>query len=234
MALETYNPHKKERKQKNKHKRNKLFLFGIFIFVVITILINPGEVKNINLTGKVIMPSISSNSSIPINSTILFESLSLENTFSKIIINIDGNSIIKIDNKKFDLNEENDEIILKNFKGKIYADKNNLKQLNGKAEEIILNKMPISKENGKISISLEKEIRYNKIETSKEIEIKNFEEITEGKVEINDNVIILKSDKISIQNYIGPIILENQKIHFHGNLSRLEIEGKNKNMIFSN
>lgn len=233
MDFDKYNKkHYYGNEYKKKRFGKKTFIFLAFSFVLVTILFS-AFYGNGGITGNVI-GSVNHNNSIEIETSFSVPEVSLNDEYDEIILTLNKGGIINLDNKKITLEENENQVILKNFKGEIKLDETNIKELRGKISEIKINNLPINlKESGKLKISLSQNSKYSFFQIEEGVYLKNVFFITSGNINVGEDSLNLNSEKVEIKNYFGSLTLENKKLIFNGLVESINIEGGSRKVTLS-
>lgn len=224
-----YSEYHKEYYGNKKFKRKFLIGFlGVFIIFFITFLFY----NNGGITGNVI-GSLNHNNSIEIKTSFSIPEVSLDDEYEEIVLTLNKGGVINLDNKKITLEENENQVILKNFKGEIKIDENNIKELKGKIFEIRINNLPVIKESGKLKISLSQNSKYSFFQIEEGVYLKNVFFITSGNINVGEDSLNLNSEKVEIKNYFGSLTLENKKLIFNGLVESINIEGGSRKVTLS-
>jgi hypothetical protein len=225
-----YSEYHKEYYGNKKFKRKFLIGFlGVFIIFFITFLFY----NNGGITGNVI-GSLNHNNSIEIKTSFSIPEVSLDDEYEEIVLTLNKGGVINLDNKKITLEENENQVILKNFKGEIKIDENNIKELKGKIFEIRINNLPINlKESGKLKISLSQNSKYSFFQIEEGVYLKNVFFITSGNINVGGDSLNLNSEKIEIKNYFGSLTIKDKKIILEGLVENLNIESNSRKISLS-
>ena len=232
MKLETYNHQAKMHSLKKKSKKINLFIFLVFALICSIILIQVYSQNGINFTGMSIFQE-STNSTTEIKANLSVPKLTLKEENLEIKVTLEKGSSVILDGKTFSLSETERELIFKNFKGTITFDSNKIYGLKGRASEVTLSGVTMTK-NKKIDVFLESETLYKKLEIGEEILIKSLDYISIGEILINEDLIKTNSERTIITNYFGKIKLENKTFFLDGTISSVEVYGENRKIKISN
>jgi hypothetical protein len=216
---------------KKKRFGKKTFIFLVFSFVLVTILFS-AFYGNGGITGNVI-GSINQNNSIEIKTSFSVPEVSLDDEYKEIVLTLNKGGVINLDDKKITLEENENQVILKNFKGEIKIDENNIKYFKGKISEIKINNLPVIKESGKLKISLSQNSKYSFFQIEEGVYLKNVFFITSGNINVGEDSLNLNSEKVEIKNYFGSLTLENKKLIFNGLVESINIEGGSRKVTLS-
>jgi hypothetical protein len=233
MGYEKYS-YKDSFYHKNKtHFLGKKFLIFISFLFVFGIVFVTTFYEGFNLTGNFV-DLVDINNSFEFKSYLSIQELILDDEYEEITIYLSKGSFINLDNKEISLDEIENEIILKDFKGKIKISESNLNYLNGKIAEVIVNNIPmISSKGGKIKIELFPDSEYSFFEIKEKIYLKKISFITSGNINFGTDSLNLNSEKITFENYLGSLMIENKKLILEGFVENLKIEGNNRKLILS-
>ena len=231
MEFEFYGkPHNK------KHHLKKHWLIitvGIF-FLILSLLIYTSFYGNLPLTGNNIFGSImKSNESagnIEFDANLKVPSLlEIKGEFEKVELIGSSNSYLHVGDQKFYLgNVKQNFLIFENYDGKISFDSKNILELNGKSSRVTINGIsvtPDSKDTAKISIN--DSFHYDSLEVNNEVSISELSYETSGIVKLNnqDKIFNLKDEEITISNFQGDLLIENNEFILKGYIKGLNIIG---------
>lgn len=214
---------------KHKSHHTKILLFIIFLVVVGFLIIT--SFFGFALTGNVIENlAPGKNSTIDLRADLTVPDLKLEGEFGEVTIKGGSNSNLYIGNQKFYLgNSNNNFISFENFDGKIFLSGNSISGLNGKAEKVSVNGVPVESRNkGTLSINMDENFRYNFISVKKGVSIEELNYVTSGTIRVNNerNIFQVNGEKVNMKNFQGDLSIENNNFKLHGKVSRLDIKGE--------
>lgn len=223
-----------EYRPKRSH-RKKTMIFFVFLLVIILILFTTFYRSGFSITGRIIQQS-NENKSLTISTTLPIPELNLKGDYERIIISGKSDSYLTIGSQEISLKDtERNEIIIEDFSGRIEFDKEKISILNGRAEKVIINKMPITSQGiRKMKFSSHSEIFYESIEFKEKLNIKEINYFTSGNILIDyQNNLLLNNDELLIKNYFGNLQIRNNQMHINGLFESLEITGNNKKILIS-
>lgn len=216
----------------NKQDFKKKFLIGLLVVFLVASFVFLFY-NNSGLTGRAV-EKINYNNSIEIVTSFSIPEVDLDGAYEEIVLYLDGGAVLKIDNKKINLEENENEIILKNFKGEINLNEDYLTKLTGKVSEIKINNLPLTlQEEGKIKISLSENSRYSFFEIDKGVYLNKVFFTTSGSLLFGGDLLNLNSEKIELKNYFGKLTIKDKKLILDGFIESLNIEGSSRKLSLS-
>jgi hypothetical protein len=231
MKLETYNHQASLHQMKTKSRRINLFIFLTFILISSIILFQVSSQNGINFTGFSIFQE-NSNSTTEIKANLSVPKITFKEEFPEIKTTLEKGSSVILDGKTFSLAETERELVFKDFKGTVTFEGNKIYILKGKASEVTLSGVTMTKDK-KIDVLLQSETSYRKIEMNKEVLIKSLDYISIGEILINQDLIKTNSERTVINDYFGKIHVENSTLFIEGKVSSIEIYGEGRKIKIS-
>ncbi len=220
-----HHPHKKRIKNKT-----PLIIIGIFIILLIAILY-PLIFSGFNSSKN----SNPDNSGIiTFNSQLDIPEMKLKERFDKVVFSGKSLSILEVGSQEVSLSQDVDsEISLINYKGKLYFNESSIYVLDGKAEKVLLNGIPIaSKSRSTLNIEFNEPFEYTVLE------IPNFKKSqlkysTSGYVNLNNEktIVNLEDEQILMKDILASLKISQNKMNLVGNLSYFETTGKQNIVI---
>lgn len=203
----------------------------VLAFIIVLIVIGFGVVsKNLEIpfTGNQIKQN--TNNSIEINAKLDQPKMQIKGDFNELIIKNPKDTIIYFGNTKLSLdNEKENEILIKNFEGKIEFDSEKIILLEGKSSEIKVNEVPLSAESDdKSKIRLEGNSKYDSFSIRDNLFIDKLTYKTSGLIELikSGDLLTIKDEEVTIKEFLGSIESSLGKINITGKLKELEIKGE--------
>lgn len=205
---------------------------AITIFLLIMGLLILTSFYSFTFTGNVIKEFGefgNKSSTIDIKADLTVPNLELKGKFGEVKIKGGSRSNLYVGNQKFYLGDsENNYIILEEYKGDILLDVNKILKFKGKATKVSINGIPITSESGGIlSVRLDEDFKYSLLEVRNGVSIKELNYITSGTIRLNNNkdVFQVENEEISMEDFEGDLVIENNKLKIEGKISKLEIKG---------
>jgi len=226
MEYEKYNP-----QGYRKHRHGKLFIFLSFLFVL-GIIFFTSFYKG-GIAGNIIGPLNQSNL-MEIKAFLSVPEVVLEGEYGEIVLSLKKDSFIYLDDKKIDLDQFENKIIIRDFKGNIEVNEINISRLEGKISEIKINNFPIySQEDKKLKFSLSPGAIHNSFEIKNDALLRDISFVTTGRVSFGGDSLNLNSEKIRFINYLGDLKIEDKKLILQGNIETLKIDSESRKITFS-
>jgi hypothetical protein len=230
MASERYN-------YQNNYKREHLFGGKSFIFfsflIVLAIIFVTAFYKGDGITGNII-GSMDQNNSVEFKSSLSVPEVSLDDEYEEIVLLLDKGSFVNLDNKKIALDNLENRIVIKNFKGDIKINGASINEFKGKALEVTINGLPIrSQDEKKLKFSISSGTAHKLFEINKGVRLREVSFTTSGNVIFGKDSLILNNEKITLKNYFGSLVIENKKLIFVGFAESLKIEGDSRKLVLS-
>ncbi|MFH1325206.1 MAG: hypothetical protein ABIH49_00350 [archaeon] len=183
----------------------------------------------IPLTGDFISGK-NETATISINAGLTIPEITLKGNFNevKLVAYSDSNFIVGSE-KNYLGNSNNNYIIMKNFRGEISLNSDEIKRLKGESSEIIFNGYPANLAGNSAKVSFEKSAGYNVIEIDN-VEIDKLSYVTSGHINIADmkNTFKVDNEKVEINGYNGSLVIEEELMQLNGNVVDFEINGNYK------
>jgi len=201
--------------EKKKHSLT-FFLFILFLGVLIFMIyssIYPNKLSR-TITGNAVQ-NFDIKDGIKISAELTPpEKLTINSEISKIEIKT-TKTILNIGNQKIELPEKSS-VIINNFNGEIIFNSYSILKLNGKANEVFINGLPI-KAQSPATISFDKETDFTYLNL-REFYLDSISYITSGKIRLDDAKIILNpfEEKIEIDQFKGDIEVRKNTIKLNG------------------
>jgi hypothetical protein len=232
MDFDKYNQKYYQTSHKKRMFGKKTLIFFAFSFVLVIVLFS-AFYGNGGITGNVVA-NINHNNSIKIKTSFSVPEIKLDDEYKEIILHLEKGAILKIDNKKINLEEDENKIILKDFKGELQVNNNNLEKLIGKVSEIKINNLPLTlQKKGKIKVSLSENSKYSFFEIGEGVYIRNVFFTTSGSLSFGDDSLVLNLEKIELKNYLGKLTIKDKKLIFDGFVENIKIEGSSRKLSLS-
>ena len=232
MDFDKYNQRYYQTSYKKKMFGKKTFLFFAFSFVLVIVLFS-AFYDGRGMTGNVI-GNINHNNSIEIKTSFSVPEVKLDDEYEEVVLHLNKGAILKIDNKKINLEENENKIILKDFKGELEINEQYLSKLTGKVSEITINNLPLTlQKKGKIKVSLSDNSEYSFFGIEDGVYIKSVFFTTSGSLFFGDDSLILNSEKIELRNYLGKLTIKDEKLILEGFVENLNIEGSSRKLSLS-
>jgi len=210
----------------------KKFLIVLVLFFL-SILLFFFFYNNEVITGRAIN-SINLNNSIKIKTSLSVPEITLDDEYKEISLYLNKGSSINLDNKQIILQETENYIVLKNFKGKIKLNTNTIEEINGKIFEITINNLPIKlKAGSKIKIVLPQDSKYSLFKIKDDVYLKNMFFTTSGNIFVGGDSLSLNYDKLELKNYQGSLTIKDKTLILDGLVEILNIEGSSRKVILS-
>ncbi|MBT3643046.1 hypothetical protein HN604_01020 [archaeon] len=220
------------------HKRRKsLLVTGFFILILFALILFSFEDNPI--TGNVIGTTIDPETSFDLYAQLdwLDSTIEVNQEIEEIKIEVEDNSgqIFFGDNVINLSEEENTKISIKNFKGRLSFNGEQVVRLSGKADKLTVNGLPVSLVDRAFSVSLEEPLTYRSF-FAEGVTIKKFETTNNGVIELDGKKIQFeaKNESIVIKNFLGDvgngfvsnaIGVQKPKLTFEGIVGDIEIGG---------
>jgi hypothetical protein len=232
MEFDKYNQKYYQSSHKKKRFGKKTLIFFAFSFVLVIVMFS-AFYRGGGITGNVI-GNINHNNSVEIKTSFSIPEVSLNDEYEEVILHLNKGVIIKIDNKKINLEDNENKIVLKDFKGELQINENNLKKLTGKVSEIKINNLPLTlQQKGKMKVSLLDNSKYSFFEINEGVYIKSVFFVTSGSLSFGEDSLILNSEKIELKNYLGKLTIKDKKLILEGIVENLKIEGSSRKLGLS-
>lgn len=207
----------------------KISIISVFI-VVLGLLVYTsffgGSFERFFSTGKAIdSDELSSENAIEFYARLnLPQNPSFSGELSKIQIQVSGTSEISSGDNLFELSQ-GDTISIENYEGNIIFNENNIFILDGDAERVIVNGIPVSSREGKSSIYSE-EMSYKNLNIF-DIYISSLNYKAAGLIDIEDGrrVILLRDENILIENFKGDLTSSLGDFILEGVIGSISVEG---------
>jgi len=218
-------------------KRRGLFITGFFIVILIALILFAFEDNPVtgNIIGGTIDPETSFDlyaqldwldSLIEVSQEIKEIQIEVEESSGKIFF---GDNVVNLSDTK------NTKIVIQNFKGRLSFNGQRIEKLNGKADMIVVNGLPVALVTRAFSVSLQEPLVYRSI-FAEEIMIKKFETQNNGIIELDGKKIQFeaKNESIVIENFLGnvgngfvsnAIGVQKSKLTFEGIVGDVEVGG---------
>jgi hypothetical protein len=192
---------------------------------------------NFSLTGKSV-DSFDLNNSLVISSKLTIPELELKGDYSQISILADSGSFVYIGDQKMMLNERTvNEIILKDFSGKIKFNEYEISLIDGKAAKIILNDIPMSNKRGRATnVHTDSGLDYRLIEFGNDTYIKEIDHVLSGEISLGnkaDDKIGLDEKELIISSFFGKVRIEDKRMFLDGSVEKIEIKDEKSKIIIS-
>jgi len=204
-------------------------LFLIVFFYLIYSSYNGGIGIKDKITGKVLkdrvlkenknmtMHIISGELNIP-------EELIISSKIEKLQISIKDSTFIFLGDQKIELKKDSI-IVIDEFKGKLVLIGDKIAVMIGKAKEILINTVPISKKSGtEIKIKNDQEFIYKNI-MLKEVYISSYSHPSKGDIFIDEEKIILNLDNenLDVKGFIGDLEISQGKLKINGKFEKFDL-----------
>ena len=189
-----------------------LFL-GISFFLIYTSFYNPGLGNSI--TGNTILGDKTEENLIEIDSTLTPpEEIKVNEKIEKIELKIEKTDKFFVGKERFDLNKAS--IIIDNFEGKIYFNKRNITEFNGKAKKVFVEGIPITG-NPYLKVRFEGEVNYNYLKLNN-FYLNSLSYITSGIVRLNNEKVIvnLENENFKIEKFQGNLEIKGNRFKLKG------------------
>jgi hypothetical protein len=232
MDLERYNrDHLNYRHRKRTHRRVFFFLF--FLSVLGAILFSAFS-EGGWIVGNVVSSSQNIEDSMNIRTSLSVPHVVLKGIYEEVVLSLDGGQFVYMDNKRIPLEGSENKIILKNFKGDINLDENQINSFSGKVSELRINGVSINLEgDGSLKFSIPSNSSYTFFEIKEGVSLKEVFFVASGEVFFEDDSLNLNSEMIKFENYFGGLKIEDKRLVFDGIASRINIEGNSRKIILS-
>jgi hypothetical protein len=209
--------------------RWSLFLFFIFIIVLGGIVFTSFYDGSSLFTGRAVDFSNNTDSSY-FYSELSIPSINIKGSYDEISIVANSDSSIYVGNKEFSFsNLGSNNLVLKNFSGRVSLNENNIYELDGRSEGVFLNGLSISGKDGKsVKVGAISDIGYTSLDFKGDVYLKEIAYVATGNIflmENKQNKFVLDNDFLTIEDFMGSIDVNNKKIYFEGFFGRINIEG---------
>jgi len=199
-----------------------LFILGVIFFTTI---------YDGGFTGGVVK-NLNSNNSFSISSETNVPNINFQGDYSEIVFEISANQNLILEEKEISLDKISNSLVLKDFYGEINFDQNSIKLLKGKVSEVRVNGVQIKDgKNKKMKISLTGS-RYDSINFG-EIYLDELNFVSSGKINLEEDVISLNKDEVTIKNLFGEFSIKENKLFFDGLIRSLDIKREDKRISIS-
>ncbi len=220
--METY---KEKKPITRKHYKAAVFVafLGIITLIILT------SFDGTTTTGNTVKENFQEQKPINLNAELMpLPDIELKGDFELISIQGNSNSSFYVRDQKFSFAEYSDNYItIKKFEGDLNFNKDQITELNGRANSVIINGVELtSKDTRKIRVYFEEPVQYKYIETINAPEIKEINSISSGRISLDNEkrIFNLNQEKTIIQGFKGNIKV-NEKLKLNGNFDSLEISG---------
>jgi len=227
---------------RRKRSKTKVFL-GLLFLLIISLLffLASGGDSLSRITGNVIgvgsKGSVDEANSFKIKASLnsLDSEMSFNQDIESISFEIKGReNILYFGESSFNLTS-NSEVIVEGFEGKVSFDNGFIYSLEGRAQKIIINGLPVSSSSRKFKISLGQSIEYNYINL-KGVYLREFLGAKTGNLDISEGKLSFKlsNETILIQRFYGDIGngrltnafgVGSSHLVFDGRAENIEVEG---------
>lgn len=234
MGLERY--HRENLNYRHKRRVHRRFFFFFLFLIVLGVIFFTTFSDGGSIVGNVIGTNVQSAENLmKISSSLSIPDVSLKGNYEEISISLPEGQFAYMDNKRIPLEEPENKIILKDFKGNIDLSEDLIRAFSGKVSELRINGVPIHLEGeGTLKFSISSNSSYNSFILSEGINLKEVFFISSGEVYLEEDTLKLNSEKITLENYLGGLKIENKKINFDGFVGRVIVEGSSRKIILSN
>jgi len=220
---------KEKLQYKRKISKGTIFIFAILIILALALLYFI-FFHETNISGNVVKNSYSLNGT-PISASLSIPNITLKGIFNEIDIKLKRNPGLYIifGDQKIELDNLNEnQIMLSNFDGKIYLQKEGVSNIEGGVEKIFVNGVPItpkSKRSGSISFS--KDLVCEHFLTKERVLIKELDYQTTGEVVLNNGrfEISLRNENIRIKNLVTKLNIEENRFKVEGEFESIGFGG---------
>ena len=232
MEFEFYGkPHKK------KHRLRKHWLaitIGIFISILSLLIYTSFYGGNLSLTGNAIIGGItksneSSAGDIEFNAKLTVPSLDIDGKFENVELTGSSNSYLQVGNQRFYLGKvKQNFLIFEDYDGKISLDSKNILEFKGKASIVTINGVSVTSDSKATSkINFNSSFRYDTIKIDDEVLIDELSYKTTGTLMLNnvDKIFNINNEEITINNFQGNLLIENNEFILEGYVDGLDIVG---------
>ena len=220
----------------NSKNRNKLILLTLFLILAIGSYVfffgTPQIVGNTVLKSEKDTAVIGEGVKISADMTI--PELSTKGKFTEIIITGQPSSSFYISDQKIEIpSTKQSTILLKQYDGKISLDRNSI-NLDGEAERIFTEDIPISSKFGEYTeVQIGEEFDYVLLEI-KDFSFNSLEYEASGTIIVDDSTSIsLNNEGIKLENFLGTIKVADGRLKLDGEVSGLTVDGDNKLSVSS-
>ncbi|MBS3079961.1 hypothetical protein J4221_00655 [Candidatus Pacearchaeota archaeon] len=151
--------------------------------------------------------------------------LVIDSSIDKISIKTSEPLNIVIGDQKAELKKQSS-LVINDFKGKIILEKQKLTKLDGNAQEIFIDGIPMTRKSGSsIPISIEKNVTFYYLEL-KNTRINTINYIASGDLDINNGkvTINLKNEKLKIDSYEGDFLVNKNVLSINGKFSDINAD----------
>lgn len=233
MDLERYNrDHLNYRHRRRSHR--KFFFFLFFLLVLGVILFSAFNDGGLGIVGNVVSSSPNTDNSMNVQTSLSVPHVVLKGTYEEVILSLDGGQFVYMDNKRISLDGSENRIILKDFKGDIDLDENQINKFSGKISEIRINGVPIHLQGeGTLKFSIPSNSSYSFFEIKEGVSLKEVFFVASGEVFFEDDSLSLNSEMIKFENYFGGLKIEERRLVFNGMASKISIEGTSRKITLS-
>ena len=215
------------------YKKNyRIKLAVVFVFIVILALIAYTTFFHegiLTWTGSAVKGngSVATSDGIKINAQLTTPPLKLDDSFERVVLG--GNlSSIYVGDQNFALSGlRNNYVVVKNYTGKIYFDSNGISELDGKADEVDVNGVPVSLDSGKkIKVYFDGVSDYDSLEID-DVYISKLSYTASGKITLNDgkNIFEVNNESVSISRFSGNIKGDKNEFNFDGYAEKVGVSG---------
>ncbi|MBR9702237.1 hypothetical protein GOV13_04945 [Candidatus Pacearchaeota archaeon] len=212
------------------YKKNyKWKLVVAFVFLaILALIVYTAFFDGYRLTGDVISVNVTDSNLISFDAELTTPSLELDGNFEK--VRIGGNlESIYVGSQKFSLLDlSNSYVLIENYDGKIYFNNKNISKLNGKADNVVVNGVPVSSESGKkTKVYFEKASDYDSLEIEETAFINKLSYMASGKITLKNgrNNFEIHDEEVIISKFQGDLKSEKNELKLDGHISKLEILG---------
>lgn len=231
MEFEFYGkPHKKKH---NLKKHWLAIMVGIF-FLILSLLIYTSFYGNFLLTGNAIVGIFTnpneSVSNIEFDAKLTVPSLDIDGKFEKVeLIGRSSNSYLRVGNQRFYLgNVKQNYLIFYDYDGKISFNSRNILEFKGKSARVTINGVSVIPDSkNTVKVNLNDSFNYDSLEIGNEVSISELSYKTSGTVKLNNEnkVFNINDEEITIINFQGDILIENNEFILEGYVDGLDIVG---------
>ncbi|MCR4327829.1 MAG: hypothetical protein NUV46_04595 [Nanoarchaeota archaeon] len=214
--------------KKKSHKKFFIFLFIFFALVTVVAFL---ALRDFNFTGEAVN-SFVENETLDFQASLSIPEVNLNVNYKEVIFSSRQGSLY-IDNKKILLDGSDNKVVLKGFSGIFKFDEDEIIKLDGKASEVVINSVPISlTDGGNIKVSSSSPIDYNSIEIKEGAYINNLVYITSGQILIGENLVKIKSEKVTLGDYFGSLKASGNVLTLDGRVALVKVEGISRKIVF--